>query len=473
MCVPVWVDHELDPTFDSLLLALANMIENVSDNCIDLSFTVFVLFSNGYYSIDQSVLHFSVVCIDGLLLRMEYWLVSSLDHDCVNDPLYERHIRVHYLRLLELCGSCRSSSDFELLLGLSEHLLLFLGDSGLLSFFLASDFFLLLTDLMPPAFTASTLALSRPEIVLAGMTTAAFDLNCDGLRRNCHDTYLASMLVCLAAESLHNLDTVVADLMLSICELPESNLASMAWLLQLPPLLLVTPLLDRMSESCFTSFNSWASRVCVLIFSSGLSAGSFMLAGLSYGCNFRLVRLLTTASLLSDASQIRDIDRTIMVVIGVISCDLDTDVSEECVNCLSVRCLLLLMLLLRMRSSMSMMMLMVMGMMMGVLLRRTWTSGSISAIIRTTVFSAVVGACDSEVRSDSLLTLETLSNNVWSALGLALLSWCVCAACLMRGTVMLVGCLSERSLLLLHLSDRESLSDSLVLELLLHFCLCF
>mgnify|MGYP001028110963 CR=1 FL=1 len=128
--------------------------------------------------------------------------------------------------MLRLCLLIQST---ELGLSLLEHLCLMRCDALSLNLFLLSDRCLVLGNLGPAALTAPTLALSRPEVIGPHVSHATLNLNGRCLLSwQGKNLDLPAVLFGLHADSVYYFNAIVADLVLTVSELPEGNLTPMA-----------------------------------------------------------------------------------------------------------------------------------------------------------------------------------------------------------------------------------------------------
>lgn len=92
----------------------------------------------------------------------------------------------------------------------------------------------MLLDLGPAALTAPALALSWTEVICPHMPLVAVDLNnsaCLSAMNLEHDNLnTTTMPLRLAPHGINDFDTIMADLVLTVCELPECDLTPMACL---------------------------------------------------------------------------------------------------------------------------------------------------------------------------------------------------------------------------------------------------
>jgi len=215
--VSVGVHHELDAALDALLVALANPVED----CMDHSIDAFLPDCN--YGFNYLLLCDRVVRIDPRLRCSEDSLIALLYYDGVHDLLDEAHMGVYL-------GPFDNSLVSDLSEGLLIHLLLLGGDALPLGLLLLANSGLVLRDLLAAALTAPARALARAEVVLPLVAFLARD-NDGGHASRSDNADAATLLLGLAAHSLHNLDAVVANAVPGVSELPESDLTSVTWLL--------------------------------------------------------------------------------------------------------------------------------------------------------------------------------------------------------------------------------------------------
>jgi hypothetical protein len=206
-----------------MLLSLTDLIENGMHYCIN------PIFSYCNYGIYDLELNFGIVRIDRITATKD-GLSPILHNNGVHYTLNEAHVWISTLRLVYYDFGCRRV--LKLGLSLLEHLLLFGSYPLSLCFFLLSDPGLVLGNLLLSTLAAPALALPRPEVICPLMALVALDKDSGHLF---NDDYLdeASMALRLATHSLHNLHTVVTNALLTICELPKSNLTPIARLLSL------------------------------------------------------------------------------------------------------------------------------------------------------------------------------------------------------------------------------------------------
>jgi len=263
------MDHELDATFDAMSVAFANLVED----CVN--YTIHMFFAYLDYCLDHLMSDLRIIRLNFILLS--FFCVNGsatvCDYNYVNDLLYESHVWIN-LRLV------RNGFLGDLCKRFTVHLFL-LGCNALLClFFLLSNTCLVFCHVLLAAHLAPTLALTWPEIVLPTMATSTSDGNCRHTRRNFCDLDLTTVLFSLSLYSFDNFDAVVANLMLLVSKLPESNLAAMAWSLALGSSLdglLLSSIFNCVPENC-----SWIDRVffsgaafficCLIIFSGHFSA---------------------------------------------------------------------------------------------------------------------------------------------------------------------------------------------------------
>ena len=286
MGVPIGVHHELDAAFNTVLLTFGHLIEDGVDYLIN------AILTDCDDSLNHAMLHIDIVWINLCICSghyLKYSLISTLYYNGVHYLVHELYMWVHLCGPLLVNYYLSCSLESELLLCLSEHSLLLSRNSLSFCLFLFSDVGLVLGDLITPALSAPSLALTWTEIVDPSVALSALDSD-NGLVA-INDAHLggASMAYRLAADGSDDLDTVVADLMLGIGELPESDAASTARLLCTCTTLLVIALAltnfnSRMSVTLLWLVN-WAIassdsiRLRALVFSAGLSAAS-----VSYTC---------------------------------------------------------------------------------------------------------------------------------------------------------------------------------------------
>ena len=329
MSVSVWVHHELDPTFDPLkVLVVMNLIENRLNYSIN---TVFANFDDSVYDL---MLHVYMIDVDAicLLIRTHYGL-SCLPDNCFENALNETYSGVHSDLLSHRSPRYVNS---ELLLCLLEHSLLLSSHALAVHLFLLSILFLLLSDIFVPAILASTLRLARSEIVEPDMTTLATYSDYRTVSTILDNSDPCPFSSCLHTRCIDNSGTVVTNLVLSVTELPESDLTTATRLLILG--LLLAALLNRRSE-CRT--DSFIFYIVTFLFRSG---GCFARGVRRRGrCNRYYWDFISTCSLGGDSTKIWLID-----VLRVLW-DLDADFSEESIDRITCVMTVLLMMNLRLR----------------------------------------------------------------------------------------------------------------------------
>ena len=295
MVVLVRMDHELDAALNTVLLALTNLLKDGTHDCVD---TFLAHCDNG---IDQLVLNCGIVRIYPFCrIRFEdRLLISILYNYGVDYTLYDPYIRVDSLRLRP---GFHLNIKSELGLGLLEHSFLLSRNPCSFPLFFPSDFPLMLGDLVSSALAAPTLALTRAEVVDPSMTLAALDANNSLILIDNHSN-LSLMLLSLALHSIDYLDTVVADAMHLVRELPEFSLTAAACPLALLPMLLLLLLMLRLllptllnscselvvvstviAVACFLASctRSWSAWLGSFILSCRFSAVSFLLPSRHY-----------------------------------------------------------------------------------------------------------------------------------------------------------------------------------------------
>ena len=344
--------HELDAAFDALLVALANLIKDCMDDVVD---TIFADCNN---CIDHLLLSFGGVRIDFGLGWPKYRVVSLLYNYSVHDLLYEANMRVDLGALCDgfVCDLCKS---------LLVHLLLLNSDTLPFCLFLLSNMSLVFVDLLTTALLAPSAGLTWTEIVHPAVALAASHDYC-GDTLGCNNLDSPAVSLCLAADRLNDFHAVVANLMLSICELPKGDLAAVAWLLCL--LGLYTLLLLLLSLLLSALFNSFLeSLLRILSWSHFLS---FFVFGSSFGAGFTLnlsLLLLKFTDLSASLLRCNGCEVRAINVFGITTrCNANTDVREERVHADTRRLLGLRMGM----GSMSMTM-----MIMGMIMIRTVASG--------------------------------------------------------------------------------------------------
>ena len=280
MSVAIGVHHELNTSFNSLLLLLVHLIKDSANDAVDS------VLANGNDDFDHLHLDSGVVGVDSL---MGLWVNYR-----VNDLLNEVSVGVNS-RLLHKSLLC----DFgERLL---VNLFLFSLNSFSFLLFFLSDASLVLSNSFSAALAAPSLALTWAKIVLPMMATAACNHdNGDAVFLDHLNT--ATISTRLRAHCIHNLDAVVADAVLHICELPESDLTAVARLLVRTGLTVVFSLMLT------TLLNSCLERNRVVILTCHLRSCSGLFTGLALRSSY-------TSSLL----------------LGLLS-DINTDFSEESVH---------------------------------------------------------------------------------------------------------------------------------------------
>lgn len=216
------MSHELDASFDSLLMSFTDSIEDTSDYFVH-SFS-----SNSDDDIDESMMNFFLTNIH-LVSMSEYRLLIGLNNNSIDHLLYELNVRVNLLLLFLLL--------LELGMGLCEHSSLFSRSFfRSLSFFFSYSCFVFL-DLNSWAFLTPSLTLLWAEIDVPLMISfACHSDNCLLGHISCScvhldDKALALLSLHLAVDGSDDLYTVVAKSVNLVCESPERNLASMTvWL---------------------------------------------------------------------------------------------------------------------------------------------------------------------------------------------------------------------------------------------------
>ena len=277
MSVTIGVHHELDASFNALLLLRCDLIEDGSNYTVNLVLA---------YSDDS----FDHLDLDRSVFRVDFspglWV-----NDRLNNLLDELSVRIDGCMLYD--GIVGNLSHC-----LSEHLFLFLSDSFSFSFLFLAYPGLVCGDAVATALSAPALSLAWSEVIGPMMASSASDVdNGDSISLDNLDPSSASS--CLLTGCIDDLDTVVADTMLFIGELPERNLAALAWLLAFTGSMV---LLSLLLSSLLDSGLERSRLLFVLILGSHLSchlSGGSLLA-------------LNTCTLL----------------LGLLS-DVDSDLSEE------------------------------------------------------------------------------------------------------------------------------------------------
>lgn len=381
MGVLVGVYHELDATFNSLLLTLTNSVEDLTNDGIN---AFLASFDDG---LDHLMLDSLVLDVDlNSVRRMENGLIASLDDYGVGDLSDETSVGVIFLLLLYYM-----LFNVELRLGLLENLLLLRSDPLPLSFFLFSDLGLVLCNLILATLSAPTLSLLGLELVGPDVPTLTLNLDHCKSAINVDHHSCALVTLSLAADGLDDLDTVMADAVLLIHKVPELDLTAMTGLLGLELLgnltrrcLLLTALLNSVGKGVLRfSFSSWSgSFVCRGGFSGGL--GFISSVSSHTVCSFHNDLLGLFLVVGRNLRKVGSVD-----LCGLSGWDLNANISKHVVNGHTGR----LLLSLRMRLSMSMMMRMSMVMMIG-------TSRPISAGLAfvSSEDSSSVGSATVEVR---------------------------------------------------------------------------
>ena len=434
MGVSVGVHHELDAAFDALLVALANLIKDCMDDVVD---TIFTDCNN---CIDHLLLSFGGVRIDFGLGWSKYRVVSLLYYYSVHDLLYEANMRVDLGALCD--GLVR-----DLCKSLLVHLLLLDSDTLPFCLFLLSNMGLVFVDLLTTALLAPPAGLTWTEIVHPAVALAASHDYC-GDTLGCNNLDSPAVSLCLAADRLDDLHAVVANLMFSICELPEGDLASVAWLLCLLGLytlllLLLSLLLSALFNSFLESLLSiltWSHFLSFFIFGSGFGAG--------FTLNLSLLKFtdLSASLLRCNGCEVRAIN-----VIGITTGrDADTDIREERVHAYTRRLLGLRMGM----GSMSMTM-MIMG---RIMIRTVASGGAIGPFFFSAFFADDTSAillANEALSSDNNFVLCDVNSGLLMVMSLLLLD---------MGVSLGLGGLAD------HLTGHDLGYDLLLLNLLHRGC---
>ena len=218
------MQHELDASLNSLLVAFTNGIKNLSYDLVQL------LSSNCHDSLNESMVDFLLAYIY-LTGMSEDRLLFCLHYNGIHHLLEVLYVRIHLLLLLLL---------LELCVRFCEHSLLFLGtffSSPLLFLSHLGSVFLYVDS---GALTAPSLPLLSPEVHRPLVASLASYLDHglpDHISGPCVDlnSHTSALLpLYLALDGAHYLDTVVAQSVLLVSKAPEGDLASMAiWLTHL------------------------------------------------------------------------------------------------------------------------------------------------------------------------------------------------------------------------------------------------
>ena len=436
MGVSVGVHHELDAAFDALLVALANLVEDCMDDVVDSIFT------DCNNSFNHLLLCFWGVRVDLRLGWPKYRVISLLYYDSVHDLLDEANVGVD---LSAFCDGLMRNLGKSLLV----HLLLLDSDTLPFCLFLLSNMGLVLVDLLTTALFAPPASLAWTEVVHPAVALAAGHDYC-GDTLGCNNLDPPTVSLCLAAHRLNDLHAVVANLMFSIRELPEGDLAAVAWLLCLLGLYtLLLLLLGLLLSALFNSLlENWLGVLprghflSFFILGSGLGAGFTLLVSV-----LLLIFTDLSASLLRcNGCEIRAIN-----VVGITTGrDADTNVREERVHADTRRLLGLRMGM----GSMSMTM-----MMMGRMMIRTVASGgAISPFFFSAFFANDTSAIlltDKALSSDNNIVCCGMDSSLLLVMSLLLLD---------MGVSLGLGGLAD------HLTGHDLRYDLLLLNLLHRGC---
>ena len=164
-----------------------------------------------------------------IIIKRGHVLRASLYYYRFDHPLDESYVGV-LARLL--CCPDRLIQTIELRLGLLEHLSLLRCYTASLNFLLLSDSGFVLLNLSSATLAAPALALAWTEVISPGMTLRAVDLNnCTSLLTiNLEHDNLNSSTVSmrLTPHGINYFYAIMANLVLTVCELPEGDLTSVA-----------------------------------------------------------------------------------------------------------------------------------------------------------------------------------------------------------------------------------------------------
>lgn len=454
-------------------MTLRNSVEDGVDDFIN------PIFSNIYDGINKAMLHVLIVGINFCSCCCVSCI--ALLYNCIDYLLDETHVRVNFgyssYLLFNIC------KEGKLFAGLREHLLLLIRDSLLLFFFLSSDAFLFLSNLFAAALTAPLLTLTRSEVVCPFVTLRAVNLD-DSLFIANINSIVSTVTLSLHSYCIYNLDTIVADLMDLICELPECNFATKANVFAMPHasspsrillsdnLLLATLFNSVSGDALFfcisfvctnKSTTLAACCLCFVIVSviwGNCRGGSGFWSLNSRGFFDYNISVAALGYLSCDMSEVRSVGCSFCchsVLSRFFVVDIHADLCEEVINFITLSLLLFIR-----RLTMLMMMRMLMGIIRNLLVMMT--SGISSLTVSGPVFDdTYTNTCIGTLACRLLLSLEallvSLVCNRRNLLGLSLV---------LTVAVSAMSCflVCEMSLLLLGLS---SANDDVLLLSLIHF----
>ena len=222
MSVLVWVNHEFETALNAVLLVFVNALEDRSN------YIFYAIFTNIDNCVNHSMLNFLIINIYYSCFCVEDRLLTVLNNDSINYSFNESHIWISS----NFCLTDRvheSSFKSELLLSLTEHLLLLLCDTLFIDLFFSSDSNLFLLYIFTTAILALALPSTRSEVVESLMSPLASNSNNSDTLVIVNDLNLTSITFCLVACCINNPNTVVANHVLCIGELTEFNCAASAW----------------------------------------------------------------------------------------------------------------------------------------------------------------------------------------------------------------------------------------------------
>ena len=208
MGVSVGMHHELDAAFDSLLVALTNLVKDRMENAID------VIFTNCNYCVNHLLLSNRVIEIEHWHFRLinsasssKYWFFANTNYNCVYYSLHETRMWVYLWYMMTLGYICFLG---HLSVSLLIHLFLLSRDTLSLCFFLLSDACFVLCETLASALSTPALSLPWTEVIVPCMAFLAGYYD-DSNSRRCKNFDISTMFPSLAADCVNDLDTVMAE----------------------------------------------------------------------------------------------------------------------------------------------------------------------------------------------------------------------------------------------------------------------